>query len=184
VEVPAARRYSLRTLAPARSLTDRPGCCIPPCNNLSNGSDCLDSRAHVPALTSVPPLCSKMRSRRRTLLVRMCHRNDGALYAETLDRRHGNASALLFSAAWSIVAEFCANFWRKKACPLRAKSSRDGAEGFARDFRTFLGMPTLEQPLRTSGGARGGTRHRSCRKARRRAIVGNEPPVLHALGVN
>jgi hypothetical protein len=154
VEVPAARRYSLRTLAPARSLTDRPAAASLHATIFSNGSDCPDSRAHAPALTSVPPLCSKMRSRRRTLLVRMCHRNDGALYAETLDRRHGNGSALLFSAAWSIVAGLCANFWRKKACPSRAKSSRDGAAGFAGDFRAFLGMPALEQPLRTSGGAR------------------------------
>jgi hypothetical protein len=46
----------------------------------------------------------------------MCFLNDGALYSETLDRRHVCGNALRMSAAWSFVAELCANLWRKEAC--------------------------------------------------------------------
>ena len=34
--------------------------------------------------------------------------NDGALYAETLDRRHVCGNALRMSVAWSFVAALCA----------------------------------------------------------------------------
>jgi hypothetical protein len=65
-------------------------------------------------------------------------------------------------------------------------SSWDGAKSFAGDFRAFLNMPTLEQAVAHQAVARVEVHDtRSCRKARRRAVVGNdELPVLHGLAVN
>ncbi len=62
--------------------------------------------------------------------------------------------------------------------------SRDGAKGFAGDFRTFPGMPTLEQAAAHRAAAREEV-HDTVAAARRRAVVGNDDlPVLHGLAVN
>jgi hypothetical protein len=69
----------------------------------------------------------------------MCFLNDGALYSETLDRRHVCGNALRMSAAWSFVAELCANEGKP------ADDFPDGAKGFAGDFPTFLGVPIRDR---------------------------------------